>query len=72
MKHQRIIAGMLLLGAPSLFAQSYFDDDIYYNPNKDKTEKAAQRRPRKNRTISPIWLIWTSIHTTDATNITQP
>ena len=47
MKHQLIIAGMLLLGAPSLFAQSYFDDDIYYNPNKDKTEKAAQKAAKK-------------------------
>ena len=41
---------MLLLGAPALLAQSYFDDDIYYNPDKDKAvevKKTAKKNAKK-------------------------
>ncbi len=47
MKHQLIIAGVLAFGAPTLFAQSYFDDDIYYDPSKTKTEKTVKKTTKK-------------------------
>lgn len=40
---------MLLVAAPSLFAQSYFDDDIYYNPAKDKSANAAKENAQKKK-----------------------
>ncbi len=51
MNIQKTISGIaLLLGCCSIgFAQSYYDDDIYFNPTKDKdpnveaTKRAAQR-----------------------------
>ncbi len=45
MKLKRILLTMagIVAATSAVTAQSYFDDDIYYNPNKDKTEKAAHR-----------------------------
>ncbi|MDE6557121.1 MAG: hypothetical protein K2K55_09200, partial [Duncaniella sp.] len=45
-----IILSSVLLGAVSAVAQSYFDDDIYYNPEKDakaKAEKAAKQAAKE-------------------------
>lgn len=47
MKHQLILTGLMFMAAPSLFAQSYFDDDIYYDPKKDNTEKQTVTKKKK-------------------------
>ena len=66
MKHQLILATMLALGAPAILAQSYFDDDIYYNPKKDKTatQTVKKKKQSKMQRLSNIvesmhrWQIW--------------
>lgn len=49
MKHPHVFAAMLLLGAPALFAQSAFDDDIYYNPSKDKAVTKQTKTTTKKK-----------------------
>ena len=52
MKHQLILATMLALGAPAILALSYFDDDIYYNPKKDKTAtQTVKKKKQSNKLI---------------------
>lgn len=48
MKHQLILATILTLGAPAILAQSYFDDDIYYNPKKDKVAAPTAKKKQSN------------------------
>ena len=48
MKHQIIIAGLLLMGAPSLMAQGYYEDDIYYNPKKSETSTVKKEKKKSN------------------------
>lgn len=52
MKHQLILATMLALGAPAILAQSYFDDDIYYNPKKDKTSTQTVKKKKQSNYIA--------------------
>ncbi|MDE5883106.1 MAG: hypothetical protein K2H60_15405, partial [Muribaculaceae bacterium] len=47
MKHQLILSGFLLITTSTMLGQSYFDDDIYYNPNKDKSQTTATKKQKK-------------------------
>ncbi|MDE6337645.1 MAG: hypothetical protein K2L34_13860, partial [Muribaculaceae bacterium] len=47
MKHQLILSGLLFMTTSTMLGQSYFDDDIYYNPNKDKSQTTATKKQKK-------------------------
>lgn len=49
MKHQLILSGLLLMVSSTVSAQSYFDDDIYYNPNKDKNKNQTTTKSAKKQ-----------------------
>lgn len=49
MKHQLILTGLLMMAAPQLMAQNYFEDDIYYNPAKDKTSAVEKQQKSKSK-----------------------
>ncbi|MDE6792351.1 MAG: hypothetical protein K2J48_04640 [Muribaculaceae bacterium] len=49
MKHQLILTALLLFGASSVWGQSAFDDDIYYNPDKAKTSVQEQKKEKKRK-----------------------
>lgn len=49
MKHQLLISAMLLTGSASMWAQSAFDDDIYYNPDKAKTTSVQKKESKKKQ-----------------------
>lgn len=37
----------MAVGAPAIYGQSYFEDDIYYNPSKDKSTKTTSVKQKK-------------------------
>lgn len=49
MKHQLLISAILLSGATSMWAQSAFDDDIYYNPDKAKTATNTKKQTKNKK-----------------------
>lgn len=47
MKHQLILTALLLFGSSTIFAQNVFEDDIYYNPAKDKSSQQKKEKKQK-------------------------
>lgn len=52
MKNRLILAGLLLSSSPMLFAQGYFEDDIYYNPKKSQTSTVKVKKEKKSNYIA--------------------
>ncbi len=52
MKHQLYLTGLLLMTSSVAFAQSYFEDDIYYNPDKNKTTTAVKKQKKQSNYIA--------------------
>ncbi|MDE5974977.1 MAG: hypothetical protein K2G69_00350, partial [Muribaculaceae bacterium] len=53
MKHQLILAAVLICcGGGSVFAQTAFDDDIYYNPNKAQAKEKTKKEKKQSSYIS--------------------
>lgn len=50
MKPQYLLAALLLTGSSTVWAQNYFDDDIYYNPKKSSnvTVSPAKKEKKSN------------------------
>ncbi|MBD5280344.1 MAG: hypothetical protein HDS35_07360 [Bacteroides sp.] len=52
MKHQLYLTGLFLMTTSSIFAQSYFDDDIYYNPDKQQKTNAVKKQKKQSNYIA--------------------
>lgn len=52
MKHQLILATLLFAGIPMAYAQDSYDDDIYYNPKKDKNQTETVSKKKQSNYIA--------------------